>query len=209
MIIGILTVISLSTFQGAQRRSRDVTRKGNVLRVQSSLEQYRSSNNRYAPTDTAGTTQLVCPGAGIGGTYVVSTTNSTTVDPLFVTSVVDPNFGYLLRYMERPSSVSSTISEPAVDNENMSMCNAQGGPIAVKTSRIGYAVYSDQYWVYVALENKGEVRVPKDLTCYHSNDAAVVFHDAVFPAFQAYARNNCDSAQYKMFARGNLIQPSQ
>ncbi len=233
VIIGILVSISLSTFRTTQIKARDVQRKSQVLKIQSSLESYKAVNNVYGPdygvaAGVAGGLTASCSAATqLGGYYIVSTDTSATRDPLFVVDATSANTtatsGYLLKFMERPNYVKASAATDSFDTgETLSSCAvADQSTYTLSTGRINYAVYAGQYWVYVILENKNEHRTPASAHCYHRLDGQTVvggvtypateFDDIAFPAFTGYPTSpssTCDS-QIKIFARGSLAQPSQ
>ena len=221
-IIGVLTVIGINSYGKAKIRARDVTRKSQVVTMQSALEQYKSVNNVYAleyatAAGVAGGLTAACAAGGqLGGCYVVSDDNGDTRDPLFVR---DPaasatyNFtGTMLNFMDRPKVVAGSISDPASQGEVFPWtgklgCSAVPENIPLTTGRIGYAVYtgaaaSPGYWIFTVLENASEPRNPNGPTCYLPTTANIEFHDMVFPALAGY--NSCVGTQYKKFARGSL-----
>jgi len=52
-IIGILASIGLNTFTSAQKKSRDVKRKGHLKQIQDALESYYNDQEQY-PADSSG-----------------------------------------------------------------------------------------------------------------------------------------------------------
>lgn len=193
-IIGILVVISLVSVTNAQKRSRDVQRKNALLTTQSSLEQYRSAHNAYAPeycsvAKSGGSTFCTNTGDGLywGGLgyadYMAADQKGEDgPDPLFAISSYapyQPYTGYLLPYMaalRTPSAtlnVTGTANDPVTYPRKLIDNEVQAPVIAVKTTRMGYIVTKWGYWLRIALESTSEPRVPAPAgTCYY-NDASI------------------------------------
>lgn len=214
-IIGILLSVSISSFQSAQMRQRDLRRKADVLKIQTSLESYKASANVYGPdygVKSGAAIGSCSTGGQLGGYYVTSTSTSATLDPMFVpgANTATDGSGYMLAYMQRPNYINSKASISYVNQ--MAQCSS-ATTVYIKESRIGYAVYKNQYWVYVALENKNEPRQPASTTkCYHfvaGDLPAIEFRDSVFNAYSSEGSDASCNGFYKMFARGSLTQPSQ
>lgn len=225
-IIGILTTISMTSFTSAQRRARDVTRKSQILSVQSALERYHSANNIYAPEYC----KYRAGGCSSGGTYVggsgacevqISDDSGDTKEPAFDVNDVDNDHklasGFLLPFMGKPRLQASTISDRNADGQiNDTVCtfaaDAQGG-YPLKNGRIRMVITRDAYWVSTVLENKIERRNPSGASCIVRPSPLANFKSPLAPqnyngSFIAFAADvvSCpadDNSLYKLFARGS------
>ncbi|GEM_PF-5356856 len=157
-IIGILVAISVTSFTNAQRRSRDVARKGQVLGIQSALEQYRSVNNTYAPAYGLAKGYT---GDGLGNCFY--NINDTVVnDPMFVqdtsnatTTALTP---YLAPLVAAPRAIGSSL--PIGFGSFSRACNAGGPNFAAGT--INYRAQNKYYMLRVALEYRNQPADPSN-----------------------------------------------
>src|SRR3990167_9381108 len=121
-IIGILTIISVTSYGSSKLRSRDVSRKTSIINIASALEQYKSSNTVYAPQYAtavgAGACQepLATDTTGLGDCYWgvnIPPATQAYSDPLFITDTTDATTksasAPLLPYMSRPTFQSNTV----------------------------------------------------------------------------------------------------
>ncbi len=222
-IIGILITISMTSFASAQRRSRDTTRKAQVLNISSAIERYRSANGVYAPEycqfRLAGTCSVTSGGVttNYGGNGVcvsqVSDDNMDTPDTAFDKDPLhEPESGFLLKFMGKPKTLPSTISGAVADAQSATTCLFEQNtiPTSLKNGRIRLTTMRDLYWVYVALENKGEKRSPAGATCkkFPGNGIeAPGYYSGVFLAYNE-ACGAGENDMYKIFARGSYGEPN-
>ena len=86
-IIGILTGIGITSFSGAQIKSRDTSRKSDLNTIRLSLEQYFNKNGTYPCANVAGT-----GGACTVGTTPVYTSTDKTTKTLGLTPTYTNDF---------------------------------------------------------------------------------------------------------------------
>lgn len=189
--------ISVSSFRGAQARSRDTTRKTQVLNMQSAIEQYKGAQSVYAPQycsyagGTSGSPAVAgqCYNntdpvdtyrGGLGNCdYIVTAPGEAAAirDPAFVVDTASAGAiaasGYLLPYMARPATLPSSINEPGLDTAATAYWPSASANCARRPSSIlrktGRIAYKihKAYWVQVVLESKNTLRDPAGATCYY------------------------------------------
>ena len=224
-IIGILITISMTSFASAQRRSRDTTRKAQILNISSEVERYRSANGVYAPEyctfRAAGDAKCYSGTTYLGGNGVcvsqVSDDNMDSPDTAFdidnTSNATIAASGFLLKFMGKPRTLPSTISGAIPDAQSASTCffgTSTLNPTSLKNGRIRITTTRDLYWVYVALENKGEKRVPAGSVCKKFPGSGVEAPGYFTGVFLAYneACGAGENDMYKIFARGSYGEPN-
>lgn len=221
-IIGILVTISMTSYASAQRRSRDTTRKAQVLNISSAIERYRSANGVYAPEyctfRAAGGAKCYSGTTYLGGNGVcvsqVSDDNMDTPDTAFDEDPLHKTeSGFLLKFMGKPRTLTSTISGAIPDAQSASTCffgTSTENPTSLKNGRIRITTTRDLYWVYVALENKGEKRSPAGSICKKfpgNGTEAPAYYTGVFLAYNE-ACGAGENDMYKIFSRGSYGEPN-
>jgi prepilin-type N-terminal cleavage/methylation domain-containing protein len=211
-IIGILTAISVTSYNSSRLRSRDVARKASILNISQSLEQYKSANNVYAPQYAAALGANACQenaawdATGLGDCYwgVNNPSTFTNSDPLFVTDTrADATSAYLLPFMAKPKAVSSTI--PSALGEFVVGKTTGANKAKFSDDTINYRVQNSYYVVRAALENKST-------SCaegYDKNNLGYLTNDTVTPnkwresTYPAVSSEDCNDS-YKIFQKSSL-----
>ncbi len=221
-IIGVLVTISMTSFASAQKRSRDTTRKAQTLNISSALERYRSANNVYAPeycakrpTNNCSSGATYFGGVGNCESRVSDDIDTTGQEPAFdvdgTNSATINASGFLLPFMGKPRTFSSTISDASADVQSADTCFFGNSIIStkMKDGRIRMNIESNRYWVYATLENTNDKRSPAGGKCWSkigALDENAKYYSGVFMAFDTVC--GAPETKYKIFARGSYGEPS-
>lgn len=210
-IIGILSALSVGSYNSSRVRSRDVTRKSNILNIASSLEQYKSTNNVYA-TQYSASLGVPCQenatwdATGLGDCYWGVNTSFANSDPLFVQDTTSAATklasAYLLPYMSKPKSSSSTI--PSSTGSFYIGKTTGSNTVDFSVDTINYRVQNSYYVVRTVLENRA-------VACsdgYDSNNSGYLTNDATSPnkwreATYPASGTDCNGS-YKIFQKSSL-----
>lgn len=212
-IIGILTIISITSYSSSKLRSRDVARKTSIINIASALEQYKSSNTTYAPQYATAVGAGACQehagwdATGLGDCYW-DVNYSATSDPMFVTDTANAGTkatsGFLLPYMSKPISQGGTV--PSNLGANFMFGKEIGGTVvSFSTDAINYRAQNTYYVVRMVLENKSTLcsdGYDSSITSgYLVNDPVTPnrWREATYPA----SGNVCNN-MYKVFQKSSL-----